>query len=67
MQQIEHGFFAARDPLVGERGANLRDVQPLLNEKSITVSLYAGPRSRNTFIHHVQSARSRPRIACKRQ
>ena len=32
------------------------------HEKSITVK-DTGPRSRNTFIHHVQSVRSRPRIA----
>ena len=35
-------------------------------EKSITME-HTGPRNRNTFVHHVESACSCPRIACTRQ
>ena len=38
----------------------------VVQEKSITME-HTGPRNRNTFVHHVESARSRPRIACTRQ
>jgi hypothetical protein len=48
----------------GERVGKIASepVVQLSHEKSITME-HTGPRSRNTFIHHVQSVRSRPRIA----
>ena len=56
-------LFYGKNPFHLVVKARIRELFP---KKSITME-HTGPRNRNTFVHHVESARSRPRIACTRQ
>jgi hypothetical protein len=61
-------FPLAQFDKTGKGGGNRRQGgrATFPQKKSITME-HTGPRNRNTFVHHVESARSRPRIACTRQ